>query len=143
MPFFAVTLEHTTERTIVAQRIDLPSGAWLDVRDEFRGSDRKKVRRAIRLSVTPDGVQEMFGDVDDVMRDAMLTEITTDWSLAAQGIPIPSVPGPDGRPRTDVIAESLSSEDYGALQEAAQPLLEKVLGRSRPNSQSGNGRSPS
>lgn len=124
-------------------RIELPSGAWLDVRDDYKGTDRKKVRRAIKLSVTTDGVQEMAGDVDDVMRDAMLTEITTDWSLAAQGIPIPSVPGADGKPRTDVIAESLSSEDYGNLQEQAQPLLEKVLGRSRPNSPSANGRSPS
>lgn len=119
-------------------RIDLPT-AWVEVRDPetFKGSDRKAVRKAVRLSVTRDGVQEMDGDIDDVMRDALLAHIITAWSLTEQGIPIPSkhVGGPD------VIADSLTLADYNALQDAAQPLLEEVLGRKGPNPPSVNGQS--
>ena len=129
-------------------RIDLPSGAWVEVRDPetFKGSDRKKVRKSIRLSVTRDGVQEMTGDIDDVMRDALLTQIITSWSLAEQGIPLPSVPRPvagtaGSAVDPDVIADNLSSRDYAALQDAAQPLLDEVLGRSGPNPPSVNGQS--
>lgn len=122
-------------------RIELPSGAWLDIREEWKGADRKKTRKAVKLSVTEAGVREMDGDIDDAMRDAMLAEIITGWSLTDQGIPIPSknIGG------ADVIAEVLGHKDYNALQDAAQPLLDDLLGRGQGNPQtaSGNGTGPS
>ena len=122
-------------------RIELPSGAWLDIREEWKGADRKKTRKAVKLSVTEAGVREMDGDIDDAMRDAMLAEIITAWSLTEQGIPIPSknIGG------ADVIAEVLGHKDYNALQDAAQPLLDDLLGRGQgnPKTASGNGKEPS
>ena len=107
-------------------RIELPSGAWLDIREEWKGADRKKTRKAVKLSVTEAGVREMDGDIDDAMRDAMLAEIITGWSLTDQGIPIPSknIGG------ADVIAEVLGHKDYNALQSLGQ--IQPLLGSDGP-----------
>ena len=116
-------------------RIDLPSGAWVEYREDFKGRDRKKVRASVKLAVTPEGVREASGDIDDVMRDALLAEIITAWSLSEQGIPVPSqnVAG------AEVIGDVLGYKDYNALQEAAQPILDELLGRGQGNSPGPNG----
>jgi hypothetical protein len=112
-------------------RIDLPSGAWAELLDKYKGSLAGKVRGCIMIEVT-NGRTLVPGDLGTRQADAFLRETITDWSLAAEGVPIPRTPGPNGADRTDVIGDSLDSDDYAALHEQVQPLVLRVLGRPNP-----------
>lgn len=120
-------------------RVTLPiSGAYVEVREQFKGSDARKVRGAVSITVSEDGSRTLPGDIDAVMNDAFLAAAITEWGgPGLEGIPVPSsnMAGPD------VIGDVLDSEDYAHLHKEIQPLIARVLGR--PNPQSGNGRSPS
>ena len=113
-------------------KIDLPSGAWVELQDRYKGSLAGRVTGAVMIEVQ-DGKSLIPGDIGVRQTDAFLKETITDWSFAAEGIPIPKVPGPNGQDRTDVIGETLYDEDYSALHEAVQPLVLRVLGRGRGN----------
>jgi len=113
-------------------RIEMPSGAWCEIADKYKGSLAGKVTGAVMIE-SADGRAYIPGDVMIRQIDAFLRETITDWSLREQGIPIPRQPGPDGRDRTGVIGDELDSDDYAALHEQVQPLVLKVIGRSRPN----------
>lgn len=117
-------------------RVELPvSGGWVEIQDRFKGSLAGRVTGAVMIEVQ-DGKSLIPGDVGVRQTDAFLKETITDWSFAAEGIPIPKTPGPNGMDRTEVIGDTLDADDYTALHEAVQPLVLKVLGRSRPNQQS-------
>jgi hypothetical protein len=120
-------------------RVTLPvSEAWVEVREQFKGSDARKVRGAVSITVSEDGSRTLPGDIDILMNDAFLAAAITEWGgPGLEGIPTPALnmAGPD------VIGEVLDSRDYAHLHREIQPLMAQVLGR--PNPQSGNGRSPS
>jgi len=116
-------------------RIDLPSGAYVEIQDRFKGSLAGRVTGAVMIEVQ-DGKSLIPGDIGVRQTDAFLKETITDWSPAAEGIPIPKTPGPNGMDRTEVIGDTLDADDYAALHEAVQPLVLRVLGRGRGNPQS-------
>ena len=113
-------------------RIDLPTGVWVELQDRYKGSLAGRVTGAVLIEVQ-DGKTLIPGDVGIRQTDAFLKETITDWSLSERGIPIPKTPGPNGMDRTSVIGDELDAEDYSALHEQVQPLVLKVIGRSRPN----------
>ena len=118
-------------------RVDLPSGAWVEIADKRKGSLAGKVTGAVMIEVT-DGKTLIPGDIGTRQTDAFLRETITDWSLAqpppeGSGIPIPRLSGPGGMDRTAVIGDELDEDDYAALHAAVQPIVVKMLSRSRPN----------
>jgi hypothetical protein len=118
-------------------RIDLPSGAWVEIADRRKGNLAGRVTGAVSIEVQ-DGRTLIPGDIGVRQTDAFLRETITDWSLAQPppdglGIPIPKTPGPGGMDRADVIGDELDEDDYAALHDAVREIVVKVLGRSRPN----------
>ena len=113
-------------------RIDLPSGGWVEVREDLKAKDRFAVQQAVDLTYdTAEGKQTYTLNISDRMRLALLGLIITDWSFAASGVPIPAN-NPGG---TDIIGEALDLDDYDALEKGIEPLFAKVRGRSAvPNS---------
>lgn len=113
-------------------RVDLPSGGWVDLRDDLKGSDAKAARRAVTYTVDDDGKRVMNAGSDDDMRDALLARIITGWSLEEKGV-LPPCKNPLAGP--DHIADALSDEDYAALHQATTPLLNRMAGRPNPQGQ--------
>jgi hypothetical protein len=108
-------------------RLDLPSGGWIEYRDQLRGKDKFAVQGAIRFTMEEGRAQEVTGAVSNNMRNALLARIITDWSFPE---PIPAKRSDldlsDPLQLEDAIGEPLDIDDYNALQEAVEPLFEKV-----------------
>lgn len=113
-------------------RVELPGDAWVELRDALKAKDRFAVQDAVNLVVDQErSTQHVSLNVSDQMRLALLGLTITDWSFAQQGIPIPAN-NPGG---TDIIGEVLDLDQYNALEEAIEPLFQKVRGRGGvPNS---------
>jgi hypothetical protein len=100
-------------------RIELASGNWIEVRDKLKARDRQETQNAVSISFDESGNRQLKAGIQDVMRNALLTQIITGWSY--EGIPIPSIWG-----GADAILDTVDLDDYNTLAEAVQPLLEKV-----------------
>jgi hypothetical protein len=107
----------------------------VELRDKLNVEDQRAVQRAVEIEITTDGsgttVQRIPGDHTMARRAALLARIITDWSYAAQGIPIPSqnVGG------ADMIDSAISDlDDMNELDEKIAPLMEKANPGRRPNS---------
>lgn len=107
-------------------RVDLPSGAWVEFRENLLAQDRFDVQDAATVTIA-DGKQQTMSPLGmiNAQRNALLARIITDWSLAAQGIPIPAN-NPGG---AAIIGSALDIDDYNALEVAVEPLFTKVRGR--------------
>jgi hypothetical protein len=69
------------------------------------------------------GEQVMPGSITNLMRNALLTEIIESWGgPGLDGIPVPS----KNLGGTGILGTALDIEDYNALVEAVEPLMEKV-----------------
>jgi hypothetical protein len=105
-------------------RVELPSGGFVEVRDKLQADDKFGVQNSIKFKVKDGKEQEVSGGITNDMRNALLASIITDWSLDA---PIPSKdPGAGLK-----AIRAMDLDDYNAVQEAVEPLLEKVS--FRPN----------
>jgi hypothetical protein len=98
-------------------RIELPSGNWVEYRDNLMAKDKFAVQDAVILTITSNDVQEVTGAIQMRMRNALLRQVITGWSFA---LPIPSMNGGAD------IGDTLSLDDYNVLEEAVDPLLQKV-----------------
>ena len=118
-------------------RIDLPSGAWVEYRDKLTTEDKWAVDGAYDVTVNADGVAVVPGNAGSLKMKAFLGRVITDWSFAAQGIPVPSQNiGGD-----DVIATAVSDlDDMNALEDAVAPLFEKVVKAPNRQARTANGR---
>jgi hypothetical protein len=104
-------------------RVDLPSGAWVEVAEEFRGSIIRKVKGAVTIPMVPGGVsREAAGVLAARMADAFLREAVTAWSLEARGVPVPS----RNAGGAGVIRAQLGDADYAHLHAAVGDLVAKV-----------------
>ena len=101
-------------------RIDLPSGAWVEYRDTLKANDRFEAQNSVNFEIE-DGKVRQQGGITNQLRNALLSQIITGWSLTEQGIPIPAlhVAGP-------TVLGELDIDDYAALSAAVEPLLQKV-----------------
>jgi hypothetical protein len=102
-------------------RIELPSGNWVEVRENLKGKDKSAVQGVVRLFVTAgqdiQDKHELSGDLQYHMRDALLANVITEWSFDA---PIPSV---EGGPEA---VEELDIDDYNELHAKTEHLFKKV-----------------
>ncbi len=103
-------------------KIDLPSGAWVEYRDALKARDRFEVHDAVTLEFRESGNRASLGMVND-QRNALLGRIITGWSY-----PVP-VPSQNSFQAADVvIGDVMDLDDYAALAEAVQPLMDKIAG---------------
>ena len=105
-------------------RVDLPSGGYIEFRDSLIAKDKFKVQKSLKFKVKDGQEQEVSGGITNDMRNALLAELITAWSL---GAPLPSADLKAGMAAID----DMDIDDYNALQEEVEPLLEKVS--FRPN----------
>jgi hypothetical protein len=103
-------------------RIELPSGAWVDVKDNAVPGDRFAIQDAVELEVEDGGRRVVRGAAGKQWK-AFLARFVTGWSFP---VPIPAVVG------TDVLDDwPDQEEDDEALQDALQERFDRVT-RVRP-----------
>lgn len=103
-------------------RVDLPSGAWIEYRDELLGGDKRRTQEAVTFTIQDGQQQKISAGIQNEMRVALLAGIITDWSYAeTKGWAIPAS-NPGGVGTLDL----LPIDDYNALSVAVEPLLQKV-----------------
>jgi hypothetical protein len=107
-------------------RITLPSGAWIDVKDNTLQGDRFAIQDSVDL-VVEDGKTVIHGAQSAQWR-AFLSRVILAWSY---DVPIPSVGGVavlDEHPTTD--------DDIDALDDALAARFNRIVGRrGSPNRQ--------
>ncbi len=105
-------------------RIELPSGAWVEYRDQLKVIDRFAVQEVAKVDIREEGNSTSFLAMQNDMRNALLGRIITSWSY-----PVP-VPSQNHFAAADVIiGDQMDLDDYAALEEAVQPLMDKIAGR--------------
>jgi hypothetical protein len=103
--------------------VELPSGNKVEYRDQLKAIDRFAVQDAVFLEVK-DGVNKASLGFGNDIRNALLGRIITSWTY---GVPIPSQVA-DISAADVVIGEAMDLDDYNALSDAVQPLVDKVTG---------------
>lgn len=104
------------------ERLELPSGAWIEYRSDLKAKDKFATQDAIEITVGENGLQNMRGGFANRLRNALLLQLITAWSF--EGVPVPSV----NLAGADTLGDVLDIDDYNALTEAVAPLLMKVAG---------------
>ena len=115
-------------------RVELPSlreGSetehnWVEYREQLKASDRFAVQDAVFIDTKGDTNRMSLGIGNDV-RNALLGRIITAWSY---GGPTP-VQMKDVAAADTVIGDAMDLDDYNALSEAVQPLVDKVSGNKK------------
>lgn len=103
--------------------VTLPSSATVTYRDKLTAADKFAVQSSIRFSMDAStGLQSGSGSVINDMRNALLANIVESWSY--DNLPVPSL-DPSSLGKLDI-------DDYNALADAVEPLLDKVV-NSGPN----------
>jgi hypothetical protein len=101
-------------------RVELPSGAWVELRENLKAADKFAVQDAIVLNFSDTKTQTLGAGVQNKMRNALLQRVITAWSYV--GVPVPS----QNHQGADSIGEVMDLDDYNALERAVEPLLAKV-----------------
>jgi hypothetical protein len=112
-------------------RVELPSlrnGSetehnWVEYREQLKAADRFAVQDAVFID-TKDGTNRMSLGLGNDIRNALLGRIITAWSFSGP------TPGQlkDVAAADVVIGDAMDLDDYNALSEAVQPLVDKVSG---------------
>jgi hypothetical protein len=123
--------------------VDLPSGQKVEVRDKLKAKDRFAAQAAMRVHMTADGEQDATGAIVNDMRNALLTSLVQSWTVTGddgQVMPIPReapvINAMTGETR-DVLGE-MDIDDYNALADAIQPLMNKVTNSPNRSGRSGS-----
>jgi hypothetical protein len=108
----------------MTRKIDLPSGAWVEIREDLKAKDRFAVQDVATLEVGEGRNKASLYGMQNDMRNALLGRIITAWSF-----PVP-VPSQNSFAAADVIiGDALDLDDYGVLAEEVEPLMDKIQGR--------------
>jgi hypothetical protein len=114
-------------------KVDLPSGAWIEVREKLTADDKLGTQGSFTIPVDDEGRQQMPSGVQNILRNALLERVITAWGgPGLDGIPIPSV-----NINGAAVLGSIDLDDYNVLCDAVDPLLEKVT--FGPNRRTRNG----
>jgi hypothetical protein len=97
-------------------RFELASGAWVEVRDTLKGSDKTAVLSTLKIQVKDGAAQEVGADISDRMHNALLNLIITSWSYPE---PVPAAPGGRG-------VEDLDLDDYNELHAKTADIMKRV-----------------
>lgn len=119
-------------------RVDLTSGAWVDLRDKLNAGDKFAAQDAAKLNVRNpssnddpgQAVTQSTGGFANQMRRALLARIIEAWSF--EGIAIPANnPGVREDPEAvaALFAEVFDLDDWNDLEDATEDVLLKVMRR--------------
>ena len=117
-------------------RIELPSMGpdgnpnWIEIRDKIKGGDIFAVHEASEIPLDEDGRTSSvsYEGLWDAQFAALAQRLITAWSFPAP------VPAQNDFAAADVIiGDALDLDDYAALEEAVQPLMDKIAGRGQPD----------
>lgn len=110
------------------RKIDLPSGAWVEIREDLKARDRFEVQSVAMLEVGEGRNKAALYEMQNDMRNALLGRIITSWSY---GVPVPSA---NSFAAADVIiGEAMDLDDYAVLADEVEPLMDKIQGRKAPD----------
>lgn len=112
-------------------RVELPSGAWVEYRDNLKASDRFAVQSVVSVELGAERNRASFLEMQNDMRNALLGRVITGWSYP---VPIPSADS--FRAADMVIGDAMDLRDYAALEKAVEPLMELIAGRNTPDPKS-------
>jgi len=107
-------------------RVELPSGGWVEYREQLKAIDRFAVQDAVFID-SKDGNNRMSLGIGNDIRNALLGRIIIAWSFSG---PTPAQLK-DVAAADVVIGEALDLDDYNALSDAVQPLLDKISGTTK------------
>lgn len=105
-------------------RVELGGSDWADLMEpgELRQADRRAVLKHSMMEVDPEaGKATVRGDQDDVLREALLKRIMTNWSFP--------MPLPQQDPQS---FGKLTLAQADALAEAVRPHMALIMGRIDP-----------
>lgn len=103
--------------------IELPSGNSVEYREKLMAIDRFAVQDAVFIESKDGSTKAALGFGNDI-RNALLGRIITKWSY-----PTPTPAECKDMVAADVaIGNAMDLDDYNALADAVQPLVEKVTG---------------
>jgi hypothetical protein len=116
-------LKETRMRVELVTKQDDGTPHWVDIRTDLKVKDRLAVQEAAKVEVGADTNSTSFLAMANDMRNALLGRIIIGWSL-----PFP-IPSQNSFAAADVALGDMDLDDYSALEEAVQPLMEKIAGR--------------
>ena len=106
-------------------KVTLPSGAWVEYREQLKAKDRFAAQAAAIMSLGTDGETRLSGlAIQNEVRNALLANIITQWSYQH---PVPSQNSFVAN-KGDYIGEIMDLDDYNVLANEVEPLLEKISG---------------
>jgi|SRR5208282_5894971 len=112
------------ETRVTSQKIDLPSGAWVEIRTDLKAKDRFAVQDVATLEVGEGRNKASLYGMQNDMRNALLGRIIVAWSYA---VPIPSA---NSFLQADaVIGDAMDLDDYAVLADEVEPIMDKIQGR--------------
>lgn len=114
----------------MTRKIDLLSGAWVEIREELRARDRFAVQEVASVELGGDGGKSRtsFLGMQNDMRNALLGRIITSWSYPV------AIPAQNSFVAADtVIGDVMDLDDYAQLAREVEPLMDKISGRDTPD----------
>jgi hypothetical protein len=115
-------------------KVDLPSGAWVELREKLTADDKLGTQGSFTIPVDDEGRQQMPSGVQNILRNALLERVIVNWG----GPGFENVPIPANNINGAGVLGSIELDDYNALCDAVDPLLEKVT-FGGPNRRTRNG----
>lgn len=111
-------------------KVELPSGAWVEIRDKLGAKDKWAIGAGYNVRVE-NGVSILPGNLGGLQMKAFLASVITGWGgPGLDGVLIPAQ-SPEG---ADILDRALSDlDDYDVLEDAVTPLFQRVQGGGRPN----------
>ena len=103
-------------------KVELPSGGWVEYREKLMAGDKFAVQDAISVEFK-DGVNRASMGLINDQRNALLGRIITNWSFGQTPEQLKQLQAADV-----VIGNAMDIDDYNALAEEIDPLLNKVMG---------------
>ena len=114
-------------------KVELPGGGWVEIREKLTADDKLGTQGSFTIPVDDEGRQQMPSGVQNILRNALLERIITNWGgPGLDGVQIPA-----NNINGAAVLGSLDLDDYNALCEAVDPLLQKVT-FSGPNQRTRN-----
>jgi hypothetical protein len=118
-------------RGIGVAKLELPSGGWVEYRDRLMAGDKFAVQDAVSMEFNDNGGRKASLGLLNDQRNALLGRIITGWSFGQTPDSVKELMAADV-----VIGNALDIDDYNALADEVQPLLDKVMGTKVPKTPS-------
>lgn len=108
-------------------KADLPSGAWVEFREELKARDLFAVQEVAQIEFGEGKSKASFLALMNDQRNALLARVITGWSFDA------AIPAKNDFAAADVvIGDAMDIDDYNALAAAVEPMMQKISGTNLP-----------